>query len=100
MKWDLTSNLIFFWTVSKVKYIKNYKAVFDFKHMGLFVIHLGLWDLGIWSIWFAERGVIGSQRPGDFLWVSIFRWNEKKTLIWYKDYVLRMSYVEKFQSSY
>ena len=30
----------------KVKYINDYKAVFDFKHMGLFLVCQGMWALG------------------------------------------------------
>ena len=49
MKYNLTINLILFRPVTKVKYINNCKAVFDFKHMGLFLIYQGLWALGILS---------------------------------------------------
>ena len=42
MKNDLTSNLIFFRPVTKVKYINNYIAIFDFIHTGLFLICQGM----------------------------------------------------------
>ena len=37
-KYDLTGNLMLFRPVTKVKNINNYKVVFYFKHMGLFMI--------------------------------------------------------------
>ena len=41
MKYDLTSNLKFFRPVLKVKYIYKYKSIFDFIHMGLFLVYQG-----------------------------------------------------------
>ena len=46
MKYDLTSDSILCRPVMKVKYINNYKAVFDFKQMGLFLIYQVMWALG------------------------------------------------------
>ena len=43
MKYDWTSNLIYFRPVIKVKYINNSKAVFYFKQMVLFMMCLVLW---------------------------------------------------------
>ena len=61
----------------KVKHIYTCKAIFDFKHMGLYMICQGMRFVGDRVIWFAERGIIGSQRPGDFLFASIFCcWNK------------------------
>ena len=45
MKYDLTSGLIFFRPVIKVKYINICKAGFDWKHMVLFLICQLMWDL-------------------------------------------------------
>ena len=75
MKYDLTSDLIFFRPVMKVKYINNCKEIFDFKHMGLFIICQGVWSFGGWEILSAKRGVIGSQRSGSIFLVSVFCWN-------------------------
>ena len=38
-------SLIFFRPVKKVKYINNYKEVFDFIQMRLFLIFQGMWGL-------------------------------------------------------
>ena len=72
---SLTSNLIFFGEVMKVLYIYICKAVFDFKHRGLNLICKGMWVVRARTVLFAERGVLGSQRPGDFLLASVFCWN-------------------------
>ena len=58
----------------EVKYISNCKAVFDFKQMGVFLIYGIMYDLegGGVIVWISEGGVIGSQRSGYFLLVSIF----------------------------
>ena len=44
-KYDLTSNSRFFRPVMKVKNINNFKVIFDFKQMGLFLICQGIWGL-------------------------------------------------------
>ena len=75
MKYNLTSNLIFFIPVMKVKYIYKCTAIFYFKQMGLFLVGQGMWGLRDCAVWFAERGFIPSQRPGDLLLASIFCWN-------------------------
>ena len=46
MKYNLTSDLILFRPVMKVKYVNNCKVVFNFKQMGLFLIYQGTWGLG------------------------------------------------------
>ena len=66
MKYNLTINLIFFIPVMKVLYIYTYKAVFDFKSMGLKLICKGTWVARDHAIWFSERWVIGSQLRGNF----------------------------------
>ena len=46
VKYDLTSDLLSFRLVTRVNYINNCKAVFDFNLMVLFLICLGLWFFG------------------------------------------------------
>ena len=46
--------------------------------MGLKLICHCIWVLKSHAIWFIERGIIYSQRPGDFLLASVFCWNWKK----------------------
>ena len=70
MKYDLTSDSIFFRPIMRLNYINNCRAVFNFKQMGLFLIYQGTWGLGglrdmiPWerSYWFSTYiGVIGYQ---------------------------------------
>ena len=44
MKYNLTSNLIFFSPVKKLKYTNNCKDILDFTYMGLFLICQGMGD--------------------------------------------------------
>ena len=46
MKCNLTSDLIFFRPLIKVKYINNCKDGFNFKNMGFLMICQGMWGLG------------------------------------------------------
>ena len=46
MKYNLTSDLIFFRPVRKVKYVNNCKVIFNSKQMGLFLICQKMWSLG------------------------------------------------------
>ena len=71
MEYDLTRKLILFIPVMKVKYIYTYETILDFKQVGLFLVCQGIWGLMVRAISFAERGVIGSQRPGNFLFDSV-----------------------------
>ena len=72
MKYNLTSDLIFFRPVIKVLYIYIYKAIFNFKLMGLNLTSQAMWVARVRVILFTERVVIGSQCPGNFLLVSVF----------------------------
>ena len=71
MKYDLTSGLIFFRPVTKVKYITNCRAVFYFKE-GI------VYDLYRIVVLGNMRNMIHRERsywfsnPGRFWWVSIF----------------------------
>ena len=64
MKDDLTIHLIFFRPVMILKCTNSYKAVFNFKQMGLFLICQGMWAFGVlsymirWDIeyWFSTPG--------------------------------------------
>ena len=59
-------------------YIYICKAVFYFAFMGLNMTCQGIWVAQDCAIRFAERGVIGSQHPGDFLLASFFLLELKK----------------------
>ena len=100
MKYDLTSNLIFFRPVMKLKYIDNYKAVFDFKQMGLFLICQGMWALGGLSDIIGRESSYYFSTPRQFFVGFFFCWNNKKSLIWYKVYILRTIHVDKCRSDY
>ena len=65
----------------KVKYINSYTTLFDYKQMVLLMICKKMWALGGLRNVISERGVIGSQRPGNFLLVSVFFNIAKKALI-------------------
>ena len=56
----------------KVKHINICKDIFDFKHMGFFLICKGMWGLRDQTILFSERGVIPYQHPGNVLLASFF----------------------------
>ena len=80
----------------KVKYINNWKPVFDFKQMGLFTICIGLWFLGGLSnmIFLREELLVLLAQivfVGFFFKIGI----EKNASIWYKAYILCTSYIEK-----
>ena len=55
----------------KVKYINSCTTFFDYKQMVLLMICQEMWALGGLRNMISERGVIGSQRPGNFLLVSV-----------------------------
>ena len=57
-RYDLTSDLRFFWAFMKVKYINNCKVILGFKHMGLFLIYQEMCGLRVRTIWFSERGFL------------------------------------------
>ena len=67
-----TSNLIFSRPFMKVEYIYTCEAILYFKQMGLNLTCQGMWVTRYRTILFAERGVIGAQIPGNFLFASIF----------------------------
>ena len=67
MKYDLSSYFIFFRPFMKVKNIYTYNKILYFKLMGLFLIRQIMWGLRDRAIWLAERGVIDSQLPVDFV---------------------------------
>ena len=75
MKGDLTSYFRFFRPVMKLIYVCNCNAVIGFNQVGFFLLYQGMWGLRDRAIWFAERGVFGSQRPGNFLLASVFCFN-------------------------
>ena len=76
MKYNLTRNLIFFITLIKVIYIYKCKYILDFEYMELNPSCHWMWFPRDSAIWFSERGVIGSQRPGNFCLLVFFCWNE------------------------
>ena len=77
VKYDLTSDLIFLRPLIKVIYIYVCKDIFYFTCMELKLIYQGMWVARYRAIWFAERRVVGSQSPGNFLLASVFCWNWK-----------------------
>ena len=94
MKYDLTSNLILFRPVTKVKYINNCKAVFNLKHMGLFMIYQIMWALrSLIHMFLWEKKLVLNTKA--FFGLFFFAEIGKKGLIYYKVYILRTSYVEK-----
>ena len=45
VKYDLTIDIIFFIPVMEVKYINNFKAVFNLQQMKWFLFYQGIWVL-------------------------------------------------------
>ena len=72
MKYDSTSNFLDLRPLVKGINIYICEAVFYFTYMGLKSACQGRWFVRACAILFTERGVIGSQRPGDFLLVCVF----------------------------
>ena len=72
MKYDLTGNLIFFRPVPKVKYIKNCKGIFDFKHMGLFLVHQGGRDLECYRVDSPREELLVLNARAVFCWFLFF----------------------------
>ena len=79
MKYNLTNNLILLRTFMKLLYIYTCKVILYFIHMGLNLICQEMRVARARTIWFAERGFIGSQHPGNFLLDSVF-FGIKKTV--------------------
>ena len=76
MKYDSTSKFLDLRRLVKGLYIYTFKSVFGYTWMKLKLTCQGIWVARACVISFAERGVIGSQCPGNFLLVCVFCWNE------------------------
>ena len=75
MKYGLTSDLILFRPVMKVKYISNFKTALYFNHMGWFLICQWMWGLGVLSDMIGWERSYWFSSPGRFFVGFCFCWN-------------------------
>ena len=78
-KHSLTSNLILFRPIMKVKSINKCEAILNYKQMILFIICQSMWSLRVFAIWFAERRVIFSNARGNVFLAYFFVGNNFHT---------------------